>query len=83
MVSQGMENDLKTFLDKVEQVYIPAQIVATPTGEGGLPLFVMFLGALVTALGAFLIFLELLIRDAAVYVAVNLGPAPGTYVHIR
>ena len=34
----------------------------------------LFLGALVTAVGAFLIFLELLIRDAAIYVSVLFLP---------
>ena len=74
LVSQGADNNLTTFLTKVGAVYVPSQIVAAAAGAPGPPLFVLFLGALVTALGAFLIFIELLIRDAAVYVAVLFLP---------
>jgi hypothetical protein len=75
MVSQGMGGDMQAFLTKVGAVYVPAQIVAAGTpGQTATPLFVLFLGALVTAVGGFLIFIELLIRDAAIYVAVLFLP---------
>ena len=75
LVAQGAGDSLTTFLTKVGTVYVPAQITVAATGVGpGVPLFVLFLGALVTALGAFMIFIELLIRDAAVYVAVLFLP---------
>ncbi len=81
LVAQGMDKDLVTFLGKVGEVYVPAQIVAAGAGAASgspavaaAPLFVLFLGALVTAIGAFLIFIELLIRDAAIYVAVLFLP---------
>ena len=74
LVAQGMDNNLTTFLAKVGTVYVPSQIVAAAAGSPGAPLFVLFVGALVTALGAFLIFIELLIRDAAIYVAVLFLP---------
>jgi type IV secretion system protein TrbL len=74
MVSQGMGNDLTTFLTKVGTVYVPTQIVAAESGSAGVPLFIIFIGALVTAFAGFLIFLELLIRDAAIYVAVLFLP---------
>jgi len=39
-------------------------------GASPLPLFAVFLGALVAAMGAFFVWIELLIRSAAIYVAV-------------
>ncbi|MHB8510234.1 MAG: hypothetical protein ACYDGR_16585 [Candidatus Dormibacteria bacterium] len=81
LVSQGMGDNLTTFLGKVGTIYVPAQITAAgagaATGSAGVtatPLFILFLGALITAVGGFLIFIELLIRDAAVYVSVLFLP---------
>ncbi len=43
-------------------------------GASPLPLFAVFLGALVAAVGAFFVWIELLIRSAAIYVAVLFLP---------
>ncbi len=43
-------------------------------GTSPLPLFAVFLGALVAAVGAFFVWIELLIRSAAIYVAVLFLP---------
>jgi type IV secretion system protein TrbL len=43
-------------------------------GAVGAPLFATFLGALVAAIGAFLVWLELLLRSAAIYVTVLFLP---------
>src|SRR5437667_3574359 len=40
----------------------------------GIPLFGVFLGAIILAIGAFLLWLELVIRDAAIYVCVFFLP---------
>lgn len=44
------------------------------TGDGSVPAFVLLLGALLVALGAFALWVELLVRAAAVYVAVLFLP---------
>ena len=42
--------------------------------ESGIPLFGVFLGAIILAIGAFVLWLELIIRDAAIYVCVFFLP---------
>jgi hypothetical protein len=42
--------------------------------SSGIPLFGIFLGAIILALGAFVLWLELIIRDAAIYVCVFFLP---------
>jgi hypothetical protein len=42
--------------------------------SSGIPLFGVFLGAIILALGAFVLWLELIIRDAAIYVCVFFLP---------
>jgi type IV secretion system protein TrbL len=48
--------------------------VLAATGGNPVPLFAVFLGALVAAAGAFFVWLELLVRSAAIYVAVLFLP---------
>jgi hypothetical protein len=47
---------------------------ATATGASGVPAFVLFLGSLAVVAGAVMVWIELLIRSAAVYVAVLFLP---------
>jgi len=49
-------------------------VVLAATGGNPVPLFAVFLGALVAAAGAFCVWLELLVRSAAIYVAVLFLP---------
>jgi hypothetical protein len=42
--------------------------------DSGIPLFGVFLGAIILALGAFVLWLELIIRDAAIYICVFFLP---------
>jgi hypothetical protein len=42
--------------------------------SSGIPLFAVFLGAIILAIGAFVLWLELIIRDAAIYVCVFFLP---------
>ncbi|MGD9735956.1 MAG: hypothetical protein AB7V58_10175 [Solirubrobacterales bacterium] len=44
------------------------------TGQGGAPLFAVFLGGLIAAIGAFFVWIELVLRSAAVYVTVLFLP---------
>jgi hypothetical protein len=43
-------------------------------GSSGIPLFGVFLGAITLAIGAFVLWLELIIRDAAIYICVFFLP---------
>ncbi len=69
-VSQGAGLDAGHFLGTVTDALGPAQ-AAQP---GGAPTFVLFLGGVVVVIGAVLVWLELLLRSAAVYVAVLFLP---------
>lgn len=44
------------------------------TGQGAVPLFAVFLGGLIAAVGAFFVWIELMLRSAAVYVTVLFLP---------
>lgn len=48
--------------------------LAGATGQGAVPLFAVFLGGLIAAVGAFFVWIELVIRSAAVYVTVLFLP---------
>jgi hypothetical protein len=48
--------------------------LSAATGNGAVPLFAVFLGGLIAAVGAFFVWIELLIRSAAIYVAVLFLP---------
>lgn len=69
-VSQGAGLDAGHFLGTVTDALVPAQ-AAQP---GGAPTFVLFLGGTAVVIGALLVWLELLLRSAAVYVAVLFLP---------
>ena len=69
-VSQGAGLDTGHFLGTVTDALGPAQ-AAQP---GGAPTFVLFLGGIAVVIGAVLVWLELLLRSAAVYVAVLFLP---------
>ena len=68
-VAAGSGTDLRTALQATGQ-----RAVGTPPAAPGSPAFVVLLGALLVALGAFALWVELLVRAAAVYVAVLFLP---------
>jgi hypothetical protein len=70
-VAQGSGLDAGHFLGTVTAALAPGQAAAQP---GGIPTFVLFLGGVVVVVGAVLVWLELLLRSAAVYVAVLFLP---------
>jgi type IV secretion system protein TrbL len=67
-VSAGSGQDIHSAISSV------ASALASSAGTAGVPAFVLVLGALVVAFGAFLLWIELLVRAAAVYVAVLFLP---------
>ncbi|MGO8870667.1 MAG: hypothetical protein ACLQPH_04560 [Acidimicrobiales bacterium] len=69
-VAQGAGLDSGHFLSAVTLELSVAQ----SAGAGGVPAFVLFLGALAVVIGALLVWVELMIRAAAVYVAVLFLP---------
>ncbi len=69
-VSRGSGLDAGHFMGSVTAALSGPQAAAT----GSAPAFVLFLGALVVVLGAVLVWIELLLRAAAVYVAVLFLP---------
>ena len=69
-VSQGSGLDAGHFLGTVTAALAPAQA----SEAGGAPTFVLFLGGVAVVIGAVLVWLELLLRSAAVYVAVLFLP---------
>ena len=68
-VLQRFERDTQEFFADVGEVLVPASITGSP-----LPGFLLFLGALATALATFVVWLELVMREAAIYVAVAFLP---------
>jgi len=70
-VSQGAGLDTGHFLSTVTTALAPAQAAS---GSTGAPTFVLFLGGIAVVVGAVLVWLELLLRSAAVYVAVLFLP---------
>ena len=68
-VLDRFEQDTKEFFSDVGEVLVPASL----TGSS-LPGFLLFLGGLMTALATFVVWLELIMREAAIYVAVAFLP---------
>jgi hypothetical protein len=68
LVASGSGTDLHRVLAGVSDA------LSAASASSGFPAFVLLLGALVVALGAFALFVELTIRAAAVYVAVLFLP---------
>jgi type IV secretion system protein TrbL len=66
-VAQGSDRSTDQVLSGVANGLVSA-------GNQGVPAFVVLLGALIVALGAFVIWVELLVRAAAIYVAVLFLP---------
>jgi type IV secretion system protein TrbL len=71
-VAQSVGGNAKTFFAHVGQS-LTSLGAATGTGPV-IPLFAVFLGGLIAAVGAFFVWVELLIRSAAIYVAVLFLP---------
>jgi len=69
-ISQGAGLDAGHFLGSVTTALGPTEAVV----PGGAPTFVLFLGGLAVVIGAVMVWLELLLRSAAVYVAVLFLP---------
>lgn len=70
-VAASVGNDAKEFFGDVGK---SLTAVTTTTGQGAVPLFAVFLGGLVAAIAAFFVWIELLLRSAAVYVCVLFLP---------
>jgi hypothetical protein len=68
-VLRHFERDTGEFFADVGEVLVPASLTGSP-----LPGFLLFLGALVTALATFVVWLELIMREAAIYLAVAFLP---------
>jgi hypothetical protein len=62
-------DDTKEFFSDVSEVLVPSSLTGSP-----LPGFLLFLGAMLTALATFVVWLELIMREAAIYVAVAFLP---------
>ena len=71
-VAASVGNDAKEFFKDTGKAL--GSVMAATGGTNPLPLFAVFLGALVAAAGAFFVWVELLIRSAAIYVAVLFLP---------
>jgi hypothetical protein len=71
-VTASVSGDAKTFFGDVGK---SLTTLAAQTGTGpAVPLFAVFLGGLIAAVGSFFVWIELLIRSAAIYVAVLFLP---------
>ena len=69
LVLRRFERDTGEFFADVSEVLVPASLSGSP-----IPGFLLFLGALFTALATFVVWLELVVREAAIYVAVAFLP---------
>jgi hypothetical protein len=68
-VLHRFERDTGEFFGDIGDVLVPSSLSGSP-----LPGFLLFLGALFTALATFVVWLELIMREAAIYVAVAFLP---------
>jgi len=74
-VAQSVGSDAREFFaDTTKALATLGGAAGGVQGAVGAPLFATFLGALVAAIGAFLVWLELLLRSAAIYVTVLFLP---------
>lgn len=71
VVSGTLGGDSRNFLHSVARTFGE---LGDKTGQDAVPLFGLFLGAFVIVAGAFFLWLELIVRDAVVYVAVFFLP---------
>ena len=81
----GMRGDIQAFLDTAAAALTESSAGQSAMGAG-MPLFLAFLAAIVIALGAFAVWVELVLRSAGIYVAVfflPLGFAALVWPHTR
>ena len=71
VVTNGLGNGSRNLLQSVGNAYSSA--IKDDSG-GAVPLFGVFLGAIILAIGAFVLWLEMVIRDAAIYIALFFLP---------
>jgi hypothetical protein len=71
MVTASLGGGSDNLLESVGQAYSDA---IKDDSSGAVPLFGVFLGAIILAIGAFVLWLEMVIRDAAIYIAVFFLP---------
>ena len=74
-VAAGVGDSSSNLLQSVGDAYTQA---LNDTSTGAVPLFGIFLGAIILALGAFVLWLEMIIRDAAIYIALFFLPSPSS-----
>lgn len=70
-VVQGVGDDRSNLLASIGDAYKTA---VDDESKGAIPLFGTFLGALILAVGAFILWLEMIIRSAAIYIALFFLP---------
>ena len=71
MVTRGLGDGSDNLLESVGEAYSRA---IEDDSEGVVPLFGVFLGAIILAIGAFVLWLEMVIRDAAIYIGLFFVP---------
>jgi hypothetical protein len=71
MVTRRLGDGSDNLLQSVGDAYNRA---IEDDSEGAVPLFGVFLGAIILAIGAFVLWLEMVIRDAAIYIALFFIP---------
>ena len=71
MVTASLGDGSDNLLESVGEAYSGA---IEDDSAGAVPLFGVFLGAIILAIGAFVLWLEMVIRDAAIYIAVFFLP---------
>jgi hypothetical protein len=70
MVTRGLGDRSDNLLESVGDAYGQA----IEDDSAGVPLFGVFLGAIILAIGAFVLWLEMVIRDAAIYIGLFFVP---------
>lgn len=70
---EGMRGDITGFTDSVSSALTTTAGVS-PAGAGGVAPFLLFIGAAIIALGAFAVWVELVLRTAGIYVALFFLP---------
>ena len=71
MVNRGLGSRSDNLLASVGDAYSRA---IEDDSDGAVPLFGVFLGAIILAIGAFVLWLEMVIRDAAIYIGLFFVP---------
>ncbi|MGH9305760.1 MAG: hypothetical protein ACRD0I_02595 [Acidimicrobiales bacterium] len=75
IVASGMGADAKNFLGALAKALADVgTVVGGPVGAPVVPIFVSFFAALIVAMAAFVIWLELVVRSSSIYVAVLFLP---------